>query len=338
MDKDSTSIESLENELESLVKTDKNNWTRFYILIKKVEEERLYEQKNFKSFTAWIKNFAIKNKIHESILWNRKKAGKVYEKYQEEQARSGIETSKIEDISVGMDSLVLIDKIQSRAPEIATELIEKTLNKELTREDLRTAYKQIRGVTASNKPAIKKNSEDNNNEEGSNKENNSDEAIEKVFTANKITQLLKDSNWLLGYKVSRTPFAVSEEQDKYITLPEFRTYTGTTAKSRRIDVLALENVTVNIKTQELHAHGIEIKVNKSDLINDCKYTEYSEFVHFLWLAVPRELASLAEELAPPSVGIVVAENNNTLTKLRAATKGNPLGVLNTFMVATMKLM
>ncbi|MDM0552438.1 hypothetical protein QTG94_14715, partial [Clostridium perfringens] len=50
-----------EHELEDLVRNDKNNWTRFYILMEKVEKEELYKQKNFKSFTSWLKSFSIKN-------------------------------------------------------------------------------------------------------------------------------------------------------------------------------------------------------------------------------------------------------------------------------------
>ncbi|WP_415310617.1 MmcB family DNA repair protein, partial [Clostridium perfringens] len=157
-------------------------------------------------------------------------------------------------------------------------------------------------------------------------------------TATKITQLFTSSKWLLGYETTRKAFKIAEQQDKYISLPEFRVYTGTSIKSRRIDVLALENVTVKTKLHQLHAHGIEIKVDKHDLLNDHKYTEYAEFVHFLWLAVPRELVELAEETAPPTVGIISVESDDTLVKVREAEKGNPLRLLDTFMVSTMKLM
>lgn len=329
---ESVNFQDCERELEELVKNDKNNWTRFYVLIDKVEKEELYKQKNFKSFTSWMKNFAIKNKVHESVLWNRKKAGKVYEQYQKLQAQKGIETANIEDITVSMDSLVLLDKIQKKAPALAAELVEKTMKKEVTRQDLRTAYKQIRDAEPPKKPGRKKKL---SAEEEAAKEA---EFIQSSATATKITQLLTSSKWLLGYETTRKAFKVAEQQDKYISLPEFRVYTGTSTKSRRIDVVALENVTVDVKLHQLHAHGIEIKVDKHDLLNDCKYTEYTEFVHFMWLAVPRELVSIAEETAPPTIGIIAVEEDDSLVKVREASKGEPLRLLDTMMVATMKLM
>lgn len=321
-----------EHELEDLVRNDKNNWTRFYLLMEKVEKEELYKQRNFKSFTSWLKNFSLKNKIHESVLWNRKKAGRVYQQYQQLQSQKGIETEPIENIDVSMDSLVLLDKIQKKAPVLGAELIEKTMNKQVTRQDLRTAYKQIRDAEPPKKPGRKKKLTEEE-EMAKQAEFNRNNA-----TATKITQLFTSSMWLLGYETTRKAFKVAEQQDKYISLPEFRVYTGTSIKSRRIDVLALENVTVKTKLHQLHSHGIEIKVDKHDLLNDHKYTEYAEFVHFLWLAVPRELVELAEETAPPTVGIIAVEDDDTMIKVREAEKGNPLRLLDTFMVSTMKLM
>ena len=325
-------FKACESELENLIRTDKNNWTRFYILMEKVEKEELYKQRNFKSFTSWLKNFSLKNKIHESVLWNRKKAGRVYQQYQQLQSQRGIQTEPIENIDVSMDSLVLLDKIQKKTPALGAELIEKTMKKQVTRQDLRTAYKQIRDAEPPKKPGRKKKLTE---EEEMVKQA---EFAQNNATATKITQLFVSSKWLLGYETTRKAFKIAEQQDKYISLPEFRVYTGTSIKSRRIDVLALENVTVRTKLHQLHAHGIEIKVDKHDLLNDHKYTEYAEFVHFLWLAVPRKLVELAKETAPPSVGIIAVESDDTLVKVREAKKGDPLRLLDTFMVSTMKLM
>lgn len=325
-------FQEYEKELENLIKNDKNNWTKFYILMEKVEKEELYKQRNFKSFTAWLKNFALKNKVHESVLWNRKKAGRVYNEYLKLQAQRGVEATPLEDVTISMDSLVLIDKLQKIAPVKAAELVEKALKKEVTREDLRIQYKKAKNAQPPKKPGRKK--------KMSEEEKALIEAkfMENSMTALSIAQLFKKSSWLLGYDVEKKHFKVAEQQDKYLTIPEFRVYTGTSTKSRRIDVLALENVTVDIKLHQIHAHGIEIKIDKHDLINDHKYTEYAEFVHFLWIAIPRELVDIADETVPPSVGIIVVEEDETLVKFRDAEKGNPLRLLDTMMVSTMKLM
>lgn len=318
-------FEKYEHELEVLVREDKNNWARFYVIMEKVEKEELYKQKRFRSFTAWLKNFAIKNKVHESVLWNRKKAGKVYKQYQEIQAKKGIETQAIEKINVSMDSLVLLDKIQKKAPELGTELIEKTINKEITRQDLRSAYKKIRDAVPYKKASKDKNKEIEN------------EDIKNTITATKITQLFKSSEWLLDYKVKRKAFRPQEEQDKYVALSEFRVYTGSTKKSRRIDVVVLENVTTEVKLHEIHVHGVEIKINKYDLVNDHKYAEYTEFVHFLWVAIPTELVQVAQETVPPTIGILEITEKEEIKKVREAIKGQPIKIIETLKVATIKL-
>ena len=68
-------LKEIEDKLVNLVEIDKRNWTQFYLLLKKVEDHELWKTEN-KSFTAWIKNFSKKHKIHETIIWNRKKAGR----------------------------------------------------------------------------------------------------------------------------------------------------------------------------------------------------------------------------------------------------------------------
>ena len=114
-------------------------------------EEELYKELGLKSFTAWVKDFSIRNKIHESILWNRKKAGRVYEKYQRVKEEQGVNIAPIEEADIGGDSLVLLDKITNKNKELGAELTDKAINKEITREDLRTAYKVVRGDISSSK-------------------------------------------------------------------------------------------------------------------------------------------------------------------------------------------
>ena len=326
-------LEEYEHELEILVKNDKNNWAKFYLIMKKVEDEELYKLKNFRSFTSWLKDFSLKNKVHVSVLWNRKKAGKVYEQYQESQKEKGIKTKPIQDINVSMESLVLLDKIQKKAPNLADNLIEKTMNKQVTREDLRSAYKNIRDSEPIKKPTK------NLTKESIKKDDPIDvKVIQNKITATTITHLFKDSTWLLDYKVKRKAFRPLEEQDKYLALSEFRLYTGTSKKSRRVDIMILENVTTQFKSHQLHTHGIEIKIDKYDLLNDHKYIEYAEFCHFLWLAVPTNLIPVALETAPPAIGIIEVKEDETLVKVRDSKKGNPLRLLDTFQVAAIKLM
>jgi hypothetical protein len=54
---------------------------------------------------------------------------------------------------------------------------------------------------------------------------------------------------------------------------------------------------------------VEIKVAKSDLVGDCKWTDYLDYCdHFYW-AVPPQLASICEgeRFLPSEAGLIVAD-------------------------------
>lgn len=352
----------LEKDLAEAFRQDQQTWTKFYVVMKEIEDKELFKPEH-RSFTAWLKSFCLTNKIPESVVWNRKKAGKTYERFLELQIQRGRKASTLADISeisVSMDSLVLIDKIAKKAPEIEVELVEKALNKELTRADLRSAYKKIRdgrddGADTDN---------DNDNDNGSNKgeisvsENKSDEAakeenisiqskpinseeeIKDKVKAIEIVQKIKDTNdWLDSIHERReldpNKFKKRVTFDpKYKCFDEFPMYTGTTSLSRRVDVLVAENTAVS-EHFELNLHGIEIKVDKSDLSHDMKYTEYGEFVHYLWIAIPKQLRGTAVKLVPKHVGILVHTTKNMLV-VRPATRLDPVNVDDTMRTIILK--
>lgn len=317
-----------------IINYDKASWTKFYLLMKEVEEKELYKEANKNSFTAWVKDFCIKNKIHESIIWNRKKAGKVYENYQKVQKEKGIEVPPIEDTNISMDSLVLVDKIAKKAPKLGADLTEKAINKEITREDLRTAYKTIRGdLVKAKKEYLALDKEQL--KQGEEKETKQEVKVGEVVTASKIIQALNSPNWLGIKEIKRKAFRPAYEQDKYKILTEFSVYTGTSKHSRRIDVLVAENITVE-NHFSLNLHGIEIKVSKSDLERDTKYTEYAEFVNYLWIAIPKKLEADARAIVPEDVGILVF-NKNKMEVVKKANKLNPLQLESSLTTLALKL-
>lgn len=322
-------MKEYENELIVILNADKNNWTRFYLLMKDIEEKQLYKELNLNSFTAWVKTFSIKNKIHESVIWNRKKAGKVYENYISVQKDKGIEVAPIEKAQIGVDSLVLLDKIAKRDNNLGAELTQKAIQKEITREDLRNVYKTVRGDLLKNKV---------DNDKPFTLSEKAQESIIKIketITASKIVAVLSKPNWL-GEKCSRKAFKGAYEQDKFKALTEFPVYTGTTAKSRRIDVLVAENLRVK-EHFNLNLHGIEIKVSKSDLVNDMKYSEYAEFVNYLWLAIPSDSLAVAETIAPKNIGILIYKNDKVEIQ-REAEGLNPLKLNESLTTLSLRLL
>lgn len=336
------SIQEYEQELITLVRTDKNNWSRFYLLMTEVEEKELYKDSAdnsgtpFKSFTAWLKNFAIKNKVHESILWNRKKAGKVYVDYQEQQKAKGLEVTPIENTDISMENLVLVDRVKKIAPAMAEDMMDR-----LTRRDLTRA--EARRIEATIKNKAKAMKEKRDKKKAADGESNADTEevninINDVVTASRILEKFQTPVTLLGREAEKVNFVKSESREKYRMFDEFRVWTGSATKSRRLDALILENFNVNDKMKELDVHGIEIKVSKYDLENDHKYTEYMDFVHYLWLAIPRELVDLALDIIPGDyVGVIALEKDGTTTKVKEAPRLQPARLQETMTVAAIKM-
>lgn len=334
-------IKEIEEELTQLVEKDKNSWAKFYTLMKRVEDEQLYKVLGLNSFTQWLKSFAINHKIHESILWNKKKAGKVYERYIETKKEQGIEVAPIEDANVGVDSLVLLDKISKKDANLGAELTEKAINKEITRADLRNAYKTIRGDLKKDtvvKNPIKVIEEDNKLQENGrddiiNTEVNTD--LADNVTATNIVMALNSHTWL-GKKEAVTGFKGKSIERKYKALTEFPVFTGTTKKSRRIDVLVAENISTK-EHYNINLHGIEIKVSKWDFLNDTKYTEYASFVDRLWIAIPCNLLEVCTENTPKGVGVLIFKDGQVEIK-REAKKLDPEKKQQALITLALKLM
>lgn len=333
-------IKEIEEELTQLVEKDKNSWAKFYTLMKRVEDEQLYKVLGLNSFTQWLKSFAIQHKIHESILWNRKKAGKVYERYAETKKEQGIEVPKIEDAKVGVDSLVLLDKISKKNETLGAELTEKAINREITRADLRNAYKTIRGDLKKNSDnkVIEENNilKENGNNDIINTESKEDqeENTDNVTAAN-IVMALSNYSWL-GEKEAVTGFKGRFIERKYKAFTEFPVYTGTTRKSRRIDVLVAENIKAK-EHYSINLHGIEIKVSKWDFLNDTKYTEYADFVDRLWIAIPNDLLDVCTENTPKGVGILIFKDGKIEIE-REAKKLDPIEKQQALTTLVLKLM
>lgn len=328
-------LKEIEDKLEVLIKIEKKNWADFYLLIKQVETDELWQGK-YNSFTQWVKDFAVRTKTHESSIWYKKKAGEVYEKYAEMRKKKGLEVEEIRDSKVSVNSLVILDKIDKYSPEKTEELADKVFNREITRNDLHSIYKAVR-PSAETRERISSIYASKTDEEIRN------EKIEESIKTSNILSTLYSIEYWLGKKKERKYFKSTYEQDKVQCFAEFPLFTGTTRHSRRIDFLCVENMTSE-NLWELNIHGIEIKVNEHDLLNDEKYTEYTEFVDYFYLAVPEELKEIALKNKFNGCGLIVIskdkENSNKFIAkvVEIPTKLNPLRREDTLTSITLKLL
>lgn len=73
-------LSDIEKQLMELFISERKNWVSIYLLLKIVDEEMLWRG-SYNSYTQWVKEFAVRSKVHESSIWHTKKMGSVYEKY-----------------------------------------------------------------------------------------------------------------------------------------------------------------------------------------------------------------------------------------------------------------
>lgn len=298
-------IKKIEDELEVLLSADKKSWVKIYELMEAVDTQELYKPE-YRSFTAWVNALAEKSKVHVSLLWNRKKAGKVYAAYEERAARQGRAVPKMENVKVSADNFNLIEKIAGNNEKVTDELIEKVLQGEMTRSDLKNAWETVKASRPSGageaiptgKQSVRVNAHDKDKI-----------AIEEeVLTAADIVLALSNPSWL--------PKAVDlhngKGKESFRVMTEFAVRTGTSRYARRIDAMVLENLTVKEKNYDLHMHAVEIKVSKSDLLGDHKMQEYRDYADYFWIAVPAHLEQDARSIMADGWGLLLMDEKKQL--------------------------
>lgn len=299
-------IDAIENELESILSSDKKSWVRIYELMDTVEREKLYSDQ-YSSYTKWVNALADKAKVHVSLLWNRKKAGRVYAAYEERAKERGRTVPSMNAIQVSADNFNLIEKIAGNNTDVADELIDKVLHGSMKRSDLKNAWQTVKADReASGKKIVRVNAYDNEDID----------VKTETITAADIVLALSRRNWLINNVDTYTDrYTVS----KYRVLTEFAVQTGTSHYARRIDALILENRTVEAeKAYNVHIHAVEIKVSKHDLLSDHKMQEYTDYADFFWIAVPEELKADAESIMLNDWGLITIDDKKELHVINKA--------------------
>lgn len=299
-------IDAIETELESILSSDKKSWVRIYELMDTVEREKLYSDQ-YSSYTKWVNALADKAHVHVSLLWNRKKAGRVYASYEERANAQGKSVPAMEDIAVSADNFNLIEKIAGNNTDVADELIDKVLQGDMKRSDLKNAWQTVKADReASGKKSVRVNAYDKE----------SIDVKTETITATDIVLALSRRNWLINNVDTYTDRYI---QSKYRVLTEFAVQTGTSHHARRIDALILENRTVEAeKAYNVHIHAVEIKVSKHDLLSDHKMQEYTDYADFFWIAVPEELKADAESIMLNDWGLITIDEKKELHVIKKA--------------------
>ena len=339
-----TNYNEIEKEFSRLLHDEKNRWIEMYRLLVVVEKNALWKAAGQRSFTAWVKEIAIKNKVHESVIWQRKKAGAVFSDYVARIEMRGEVPPDPIATAIPSESLELISKIGKNNPDIIDDLITKSIQGTMTRDDLRQAWQSSRADQAAraDKNDVK------NSDEGGLKKNSMPARVieEQAATATNIVTALIESKggWIIKPDQNQTDHAdhaqrrIGATAPKFRVLTEFAVKTGSSRSARRIDALIIENMTTEGNNYELRLHNIEIKTSEGDLRHDHKSTEYADFVDYSWFAIPSNLVEIAREVKPDQFGILLISAEGTCEIIEPATHVPGIAKLDTLQTALIKLL
>ena len=336
--KELLNYKEIEQEFSRLLRDEKNRWVEMYRLIDKVEKLQIWRQAGERSFTAWVKNMAVKCNIHESVIWQKKKAGAVYTAYMERIEAKGGTALDPTHVTIPSESLELINKIAQNNVAVADDLINKSIAGTMTRDDLRQTWQTAK--SDNNQSSSTARVSDKNQDDSSIAKAEDYSSTARVNAKDIITTLIASrGKWInpasLEQEGRRGRRKIGESSLKSKILTEFAVRTGSSRVARRIDAVCLENIGTGT-VYDLVIHGIEIKISESDLKNDHKFTEYKNFVDCLWLAVPPELVELAKEIKPHGCGIL-SINNNGVAVADPAEIAHGIARVETMQTALIKL-
>lgn len=302
-------LKQIEDKLSIYLATDRRNWAETYLLMKEVRDKELYTD-HYRSFTQWVNELADRNKYHQSTLWNRFKAGSVYEEFAQRQKAAGSQVKSIEEVDISPDTVALVGTIANRSKDTSytDELMNKALNHELSRQDLREVNQKIRAEHTRNKQPV-------------------DEKLDTISVDQKEIKVTADmmvSAFQSGYTWLDATHR-HRKNDFYRVYPELPVHSGTSHHARRMDECVLENITdEHAYSNHVNIHCIENKVSKNDLIRDHKMGEYADYGDYFWLCIPKELLEVAESYVAKGWGILIVDEDESITIARQAAKRDSL--------------
>ena len=152
----------IEKQLSQIMHAEDKNWLTAYRLLRTVSREKLWKQQGFFSFTEWLKDFAVRNKISESVLWRNKHAGDILYSYCEAKGKDATKM-KPEDREIRMltpGKLELAQKISKQQDgkddmKCLVQLTDRIVDGKMSRSDLQDIYESVRGTRSSDKKVAK---------------------------------------------------------------------------------------------------------------------------------------------------------------------------------------
>lgn len=364
-EKTNQNLEKIEDKISLILSDSMKSWVDLYLLLEQVRENKLYKPEH-RSFTAFVRHVAEVNNVYESILWQRRKAGKTYRRYQQIKEQQGKGAKAIEELreaKVSPETLELCQKIAKKDDEAFEFLMDKAIQGEVTRDDLRKTYTTIRDkqIEEAIRADLRRenDTEDNEHAEGmqsmanDKKEHTEQDTNPKdpLKTA-EISLALDSSDWVLSFAKILGTYAVEQTYiynfarsgtGIFRTISEFPVTSITTRYDRKVDKAVFETITLAghfLREYQICTHQVEIKVSKTDLIRDTKMQDYAQSFDYSWLCVPTELEEEALNVKPEKFGLLLYnfDNKKLTIEKTAQRQKDPMDIERTLRIGLNRLL
>ncbi len=134
-------LEEIEVRLSQLLSRSRADWTELAKLTLKVQQQKLYKQKGFSSFSAWIRQLAVNNNREPSLLWRFVKAAKYFLKLTGSEDLEQVN----EAAKIAPEALERLEKVQRQAPTPVFETLrERVFAGDVTVAECRQIEKDYR--------------------------------------------------------------------------------------------------------------------------------------------------------------------------------------------------
>lgn len=134
-------LEQIELEFEILIQKDRRNWLRVAKLLDQIESQHLYKLRS-RSFTEYVKNLALKNRINISTLWRARSGAKLYLEILDLDHLDQLDESVVKTTP---EQLETFSKVRTIAPnKIVEDVKEKMIRGENMRHELRELWQIYR--------------------------------------------------------------------------------------------------------------------------------------------------------------------------------------------------
>jgi len=307
-------LATVESKLAVYIADEKDDWLEVYKLMEKVKSKELFKARDLNSFTAWVSYLANALAVGTSSIWRRYKAGRTFKEYAD---RTNLSLDDTKNLTVSYDTVASIETLAGRDSKKLDDFMERAIAGKITREDVRKALREKRKTSKVPKSRHDRVKAGERTEIGS-------------VTASDIVLELNRYYWLSC--MTKEPIMTNNPIKTYLYSleTELGVVTGTSAHKRRFDGVIFENLTINsTDNYGVNIYGVEIKVNKYDLMNDHKMQEYTNFCDYFVIAIPNdsEMINIAREIKLPDWGILIydeTKENERLKILDKPKKLNPI--------------